>query len=154
MTTILLSTFINAPAEIVYNFSRNIDVHLETMDFSNEKAIAGKTSGYINLGETVTWQGTHLGFKVKHQSIITEMNAPHYFVDEMQKGLFKTLKHEHIFNEIDGKTIMIDKFHYTTFFNVVGEIIDICILKRYLTKILTKRSINIKQLAEHEFSNS
>ncbi len=54
MTRIKTSTTINAPIETVYNNCRNIDVHQYSASKTNEKAIAGRTSGIINKGETVT----------------------------------------------------------------------------------------------------
>ena len=76
MTQIKLTNIIDAPIEIVFNNSRNIDIHQYSASKTNEKAIAGKTSGLINKGETVTWKGKHFGLKLKHQSIISEMDFP------------------------------------------------------------------------------
>ena len=97
MTQIKTSTTINAAIETVFNNCRNIDIHQYSASKTNEKAIAGKTSGLINKNETVTWKGKHFGIYIKHQSIISEMEFPNYFVDEQAKGHFKSFKHEHIF---------------------------------------------------------
>jgi hypothetical protein len=61
MTTIQLSTTIKAPIEIIFDLSRNIDVHQQSTSKSNETAIDGITSGLINVNETVTWRGKHFG---------------------------------------------------------------------------------------------
>jgi len=108
MTTIRLITKIHAPIQTVFDVSRNIDVHQLSTFQSNEKAIAGRTSGLIELGETVTWRGKHFGFYLKHQSKITEMEIPNYFVDEMIKGHFKSFRHEHTFVAKNDTTVMID----------------------------------------------
>lgn len=79
MTKIILLTKIKAPIETVFNLSRNIDIHLLSTSHTNEKAVAGKTSGLIELNETVTWKGKHFGFYLKHSSRITEMEFPNYF---------------------------------------------------------------------------
>ena len=114
MTTINLITKINAPKKIVFDLARNIDAHQNSASKTNEKAIAGITSGLINLNETVTWKGKHFGLYLTHTSKITEMDLYDYFADEMIKGKFKFFKHEHSFIEKNGKTVMIDNLMYET----------------------------------------
>ena len=97
MTTIRLITKINAPIHTVFDLNRDIDVHKLSTAKSKETAIDGRTSGLINLNETVTWKGKHFGFYIKHQSKITDMEIPNYFVDEMVNGRFKHFRHEHTF---------------------------------------------------------
>ena len=81
MTTINLTTKIKAPKQIVFDASRNIDIHQKSASKTSEKAIAGITSGLINLNETVTWRGKHSGFYLTHKSRITAMTFNYYFVD-------------------------------------------------------------------------
>ena len=150
MTTINLSTQIKAPIKTVFDLSRNIDVHMKSMGYTNEKAIAGRISGCIELGETVTWEGKHFGLRIQHESIITAMIPPTYFVDEMKKGHFKWLKHEHIFKEENEHTIMIDQFCYQTPCGIFGSIFDKIALKKHLINVLEKRSVQIKRLAEKQ----
>lgn len=78
------------------------------------------------------------------------MEKPHYFVDEMIQGCFKSFRHEHTFVEKNGKTAMIDFIEYETPFGIFGRVFDSLFLKKYLTKILTERNTFIKQTAEHE----
>ena len=90
MTNITLITFINAPKQIVFDACRNIDLHQQSTSKSKELAIAGVTSGLINLNETVTWKGKHFGLYLTHKSIITEMNLYSNFTDKMVVGKFKS----------------------------------------------------------------
>lgn len=99
MTKIKTTTTINSPIEIVFNNSRNIDIHQCSASKINEKAITGRTSGLIEIGETVTWKGKHFGFYIQHESIITEMEFPNYFVDEQLKGHFKASNINTFFNK-------------------------------------------------------
>ena len=46
-----LLTEINAPIEKCFDLSRSIDLHLESTKQTGEEAIAGRTSGLIELGE-------------------------------------------------------------------------------------------------------
>lgn len=148
MTTINLITKINAPKQIVFDLSRNIDIHKLSTAKSNETAIAGVTSGLINYNETVTWRGKHFGFYLTHKSRMTAMDFYDYFVDEMEEGKFKSFKHEHSFVEKDGKTVMIDNINYETPFGIFGKIFDKFLLKNHLTQFITERNEFIKYLAE------
>ncbi|MBS7255356.1 SRPBCC family protein [Flavobacterium branchiicola] len=148
MTTINLTTKIKAPKQIVFDASRNIDIHQQSASPSNEKAIAGITSGLINLNETVTWRGKHFGFYLTHKSRITEMNLYDYFVDEMEKGKFKSFKHEHIFEEENGITIMKDKLQYETPFGIFGKLFDVLFLKKHLINFLVERNNVLKEISE------
>ena len=149
MTTINLTTKINASKKVVFDLSRNIDVHQTSASKTNEKAIAGITSGLINFNETVTWRGKHFGFFLTHKSRITAMNFYDYFVDEMEEGHFKFFKHEHTFVEKDGKTVMIDNLHYEIPYGIFGKLFDKIILKKHLTNFLLERNKVLKKLSEN-----
>lgn len=150
MTTINLITKINAPKKIVFDLARNIDAHQNSASKTNEKAIAGITSGLINLNETVTWKGKHFGLYLTHTSKITEMDLYDYFADEMIKGKFKFFKHEHSFIEKNGKTVMIDNLMYETPYGIFGRLFDKLTLKRYMTNFLKTRNLVLKELAENK----
>lgn len=149
MTKIQIFTIISAPIETVFNLSRNIDIHLLSTHQTNEKAIAGRTSGLIELNETVTWRAKHFGFYLKHKSIIPELDFPVYFVDEMLEGSFKSFRHEHSFKFENGNTIMTDAIFYETPFGIFGKIFDGLILEKYMTSFIKKRNAIIKELAEN-----
>lgn len=148
MTTIHLKTKINASKQIVFDASRNIDIHQQSASPSKEKAVAGVTSGLINVNETVTWRGKHFGFYITHKSRITAMNFYDYFVDEMEKGKFKSFKHEHFFEEENGFTIMKDKLQYETPFGIFGKLFDILFLEKHLTNFLLERNKVLKDVSE------
>ncbi|MFQ6601485.1 SRPBCC family protein [Flavobacterium sp. C3NV] len=148
MTKIHLTTKIKAPKQTVFDASRNIDIHQQSASPTNEKAIAGVTSGLINLNETVTWRGKHFGFYLTHKSRITAMNFYDYFVDEMEEGKFKTFRHEHFFEEENGVTIMKDKLEYETPFGFFGELVDILFLEKHLTNFLLERNKVLKEVSE------
>ena len=148
MATINLTTKIKAPKQIVFNASRNIDIHQQSASPSKEKAITGVTSGLINLNETVTWRGRHFGFYLTHKSRITAMNLYDYFVDEMEKGKFKSFKHKHFFEEENGITIMKDQLQYETPFGILGKLFDVLLLKKHLTNFLLERNKVLKEVSE------
>jgi len=150
MTTLKLITKIKASKPTVFDLSRSIDLHQLSMKSSDEKAIAGKTSGLIELGETVTFKGKHFGFYLTHQSKITELTLYDSFTDEMQKGAFTSFKHKHLFEEEGQKILMIDLLQYEVPLGILGTIFDTLFLKQYLTRLIQKRNNFIKNLAEQQ----
>ena len=148
MKKIELRTRIKASVSECFNLSRSIELHIKSMNDSNEKAVRGKTSGLIYLGEHVTWQAKHFGLKFKLTSRITEMENPHQFTDEMINGPFKYMKHQHIFREVDNQTEMTDIFEFEAPFGFIGWMVEKLILKTYLTNLLAKRNLAIKKAAE------
>ena len=150
MTKIYLETSINADIKKVFDLSRDIDFHQKSTSKTNEKAIAGKMSGLIELGETVTWRAKHLGFYQSLTTKIVEMESPKMFTDIMIKGAFKSMKHQHIFQEKDGKTLMIDIFEFESPFGVFGKIFNQIFLENYLKNFLIERNKMIKEITESE----
>ncbi|PKV52695.1 hypothetical protein ATE84_4815 [Aquimarina sp. MAR_2010_214] len=148
MTSIRLTTQIKAPVKKVFDLARSIDFHMMSAEKTKEKAIAGRTSGLIELGETVTWRGQHFGIYLLHESKIIEYNYLYNFTDEMIKGCFKTFKHQHIFYKTPSGTEMIDILKYETPFGIFGRLFDNFILKRYLTQFLNARNRSIKSHLE------
>ncbi len=148
MPLIEIHTLINADIEKCFDLARNIDFHKESLQHSSEKAIAGKPSGFIDLDESVTWEAKHLGFKQRLTSKITEFNSPNYFVDEQVSGAFKSFRHEHIFHNENGKTLMIDKFYFQSPLGVFGRLINFLFLENYMIKLLKTRNSYLKKKAE------
>lgn len=147
---IVLTTVINAPIEICFNLSRSIDLHTESMQKSNEKAIAGKTSGLISLNESVTWRAKHFWINFLMTNKITEMVEPTYFVDEMIRGPFAYLKHEHIFKPMNAQTEMTDIFEFKAPCGIIGKIVERLFLGDYLKRLLMLRNEVIKNTAEKQ----
>src|SRR5690554_4940821 len=109
MIVVVTEIAIAAPIETCFRLARDIDTHTLTVwSHTRERAIAGVTTGPIGLGQTVTFQATHFGVRQKLTSLITELQEPYMFVDEMQSGAFKSLRHIHEFKEQLGVTIMTD----------------------------------------------
>lgn len=148
MCTIHLTTFIAAPIERVFDLSRSISLHKISSAHTNKEAIGGITSGLINKNETVTWRAKHL-FKIRYFTTrISEMQSPNFFIDEMQKGDFKSLKHEHHFKKIDNGTIMIDILNFESPYGIIGKWFNKIYLKNLLQKFIVQRNIVIKDYAE------
>jgi ligand-binding SRPBCC domain-containing protein len=148
MTQIELSTHINAPIERCFDLARSIDLHLESTKQTGERAIAGRTSGLIGLGETVTWRARHFGIWQNLTSKITAFNYPNSFTDEMVSGAFKSFTHQHLFYAIHNQTVMKDIFIFESPFGMLGEMVNYLFLGRYMTHLLKKRNNVLKDAAE------
>ena len=150
MPTINLTTEINAPIEICFDLSRSIDLHKHSMEHTGEEAIAGRTSGLIEDSEFVTWQAKHFGVTQYLTSKISNFRKPYIFRDEQTKGIFDFFRHDHIFEEKDGKTVMTDVFEYRAPFGFLGNIADGLFLQKYMTNLLLQRNKVIKEVAESD----
>jgi len=148
MPTIHLTTFIAAPAQVVFDLSRHIGVHKESMADYKEEAVAGTRFGLIEKEETVTWRARHL-FKTRlMRSKITEMKKYEMFIDEQLQGDFKMMKHEHHFKPCDNGTILIDLFYFESPYGILGQWFNSIYLTNYLKRILEQKNKTIKEFAE------
>ncbi|MEB0263933.1 MULTISPECIES: SRPBCC family protein [unclassified Mucilaginibacter] len=151
MPKIVLTTIINAPIQRCFNISRDIDVHVASTAHTGERAIAGRTSGLIELGETVTWRAKHFGIRQNLTSKITEFNSPNFFADEMVAGAFKSFRHEHYFAEERKQTVMRDVFVFESPLGLLGKLANWLFLKRYMTGLLVTRNLVIKEVSEKDW---
>lgn len=148
MPIIQLKTFIEADIQLVFDLSRSVDLHQYSTQETNEKAIKGVTAGLMDKGDMVTWRAKHLGIYQTLTSKITAFESPHYFVDEMVRGAFKSFRHEHIFEQQEGGTLMIDVFDYEAPLALLGKLANVLFLKNYMQYFLEKRNSCIKSMAE------
>jgi ligand-binding SRPBCC domain-containing protein len=110
MPEIVLSTHIAASPEVVFDLSRSIDLHVESTAQTNERAVAGCTTGLIALGEEVTWEASHFGLRQQLSTRIVQFDRPHHFRDTMVSGVFRRFDHDHNFEATGQQTLMTDTF--------------------------------------------
>ena len=150
MPTVKLETFINAPRERCFDLARDIDAHCESTKHTQERAVAGRTHGLIEPGECVTFEAVHFGVRQRLTSKIIQFERPAYFVDEMQRGIFKSFGHRHEFEEKDGGTLMRDSMSWQSPLGPLGAIADALFLTHYMRRFLTERNVHLKRQAEAE----
>lgn len=143
-----IETVIRAPRERCFDLSRDIDLHVRSMETSGERAIAGRTSGLIGLGEDVTWRARHFGINHEHCSRITLLDRPGHFQDAMVRGRFKRFIHDHYFEEQNGVTVMRDVIEFASPFGLLGRLVDGLFLTQYLRRLILQRNSVIKDQAE------
>ena len=117
---------------------------------TNEKAIAGVTSGMMKLHDTVTWQATHFGITFYMTSAIPVLQEPNYFVSQMIKGPFKKLYHQHLFEEKNNQTIMTDIFEFEAPYGMLGKVVEKLVLTNHMKTFLVMRNAYLKAIAESE----
>lgn len=148
MTTIRLTTTMDAPVERCFDLSRSIELHMLSTSKTNERVVDGRYSGLIEKGEHVTWEAVHFGIKQRLTTKIMEMRPYEFFSDAMVKGAFKSMYHEHIFERSRDKTIMKDIFRYEVPYGIMGTIFNTFVLKSYMRQLLEGRNKTIKSAAE------
>ncbi|MBX3722875.1 MAG: SRPBCC family protein [Turneriella sp.] len=148
MSTILLQTYIAAPIEVCFDAARDVGLHLGSAAGTGERVIRGRTTGLFERGEEITWQARHFGVRQRLTVRITELDFPRFFADEMVRGAFKAMRHEHYFAASGTVTLMTDKFMYETPFWVFGEIFDALFLKKHMTDFLMRRNQFLKAVCE------
>jgi len=145
---ITIQTAIAAPPERCFDLSRDLDLHVRSMAGTGERAIGGRTSGLLDKGEEVTWQGRHFGLLLRHTSRMTCFERPRHFRDSMTRGRFAKFEHDHYFDEIQSGTLMRDVVDFESPFGLVGRLVDRLFLRGYLERLLTARALAIKGEAE------
>lgn len=133
---------------MVFDLSRHIGLHKESMSKYREDAVAGTRFGLINKDETVTWKARHFFRERVLRVKITDMKRPEMYVDEQAQGDFRMMKHEHYFKPCDNGTILIDLFHFESPYGIIGRWFNQLWLTRYLKQLIEQRNHFIKQYAE------
>jgi ligand-binding SRPBCC domain-containing protein len=147
MSTINLETFIQAPIERCFDLSRSVDLHIISTSQTNERAIAGVTSGLMKLNDVVTWEARHFGIKQKLTVAIIQFDRPNHFRDSQVKGVFHSFDHDHFFETKNGGTLMKDVFRFKCPLGPLGAFAD-PFVKLHLKKFLETRNQAIKKVAE------
>lgn len=150
MPVLEIQTAIRAPIERVFDLCRSVDAHVATAGPTGERAVAGTTSGLLELGDDVTWSARHLGLRWRLTSRIVAMGRPRHFRDAMVAGPFRRFDHDHRFVERAGVTEVTDVFDFTSPLGFLGRIADALVVERHLRRFLTARMNGIRHIAESD----
>jgi ligand-binding SRPBCC domain-containing protein len=148
MEEIRLETWIDALLERCFDAARDLDLHVKSVAHTNERAVAGKTSGLLGRDEEVTWRARHFGITQHFTSRMTGFDPPRYFQDSMQRGAFRSFVHDHYFDFANGRTRMVDVLVFSAPLGILGRIAEKLVLRRYLARLLALRAATIKDAAE------
>jgi len=151
--TITIETRIAAPRERVFDLARDVDAHVESSAFTGERAVEpGRTSGLLELGDLLTFEGRHLGVRQRLTVRITAMDPPRRFVDEGVRGALRELHHVHEFLEDgDGATLMRDTVGWRSPFGLLGRAADALVVARHMRWFVSEKQGRLKAMAEERF---
>ena len=148
MPTIHLTTFIAAPAEVVFDLSRHIGFRKEMLSRYKGEAVAGTRTKLLDKDETITYRARHLFKKRILRTKVTDIEKAQRFIDEQVMGDFKMMKHEHHFKACENGTLLIDLFHFESPYGILGQWFNNLYLTKYLRRLLEERNNKIKEYAE------
>ena len=145
MGLIRLKTPIAAPPERCFDLSLSVQLHLDSAAETGERIISGRRSGLFEVGDEVTWAARHLGLRRRMSVAITAVDRPYSFRDELTKGPFRYMRHEHRFEPDGNGTLMSDAFG-------VGllPLLDSLVLLPHLRRFLVTRNEATKRIAESD----
>lgn len=139
-----------APPERCFDLARSIELHVRSTSATGERAVAGRTSGLLELGDEITWRARHFGIWQSLSGRISAYERPRHFQDAMLRGAFKQLRHDHFFDPLDGGTVMRDVFEYSAPFGLLGRLAERLLLTAYLRQFLEARNSELKAVAESD----
>jgi ligand-binding SRPBCC domain-containing protein len=153
MVTLTEVTLIRAPIARCFDLARSVEAHLAGNVHWGEAAIAagGVTSGLVGFGERVTWRAKHFAVWHTLTSEITAMDRPVFFQDTMIDGPFRSMQHDHAFRTVSADvTEMVDIFRFAAPVPLLGRLVEMLVLRRYMQSLLRERNAVLKDLAESE----
>lgn len=109
------------------------------------------TSSFFNRkmyqGQAITYKVSPIaGIKMDWATIITSVNAPHFFVDEQRVGPYALWHHQHHFEENDKGVLMTDIVTYALPWYAFGPIGHSIIVRRKLEEIFNYRYKIVEQM--------
>jgi ligand-binding SRPBCC domain-containing protein len=148
MPIIEVVTHVAAPQSRCFYLALSVDLHAISTQQTQEQIVGRIRSGLLQLGDEVTFRARHFGIWQTLTSKITAYQAPNYFCDEMQRGAFETMRHEHHFEPAGTGTVIRDVFEFISPLGYLGKIADALVLTNYLRRFLVQRGAVLKHYAE------
>lgn len=148
MPTVVVVTQIHAPIERCFDFARSVKAHELSSVSTRERVVSNHPVDLLALNDVVTFEASHLLVRQRLSARVVEFDRPFRFVDEMESGVFKRLRHLHEFREIDGSTFMKDTIVWTSPLGILGHIADFFVVKRHLRTFITEKQLKLRQLIE------
>lgn len=150
MIKIITHIEINAPIHYCFDRARDIELHTKTVWKHTKENSIGEIK-LIEANQVVTFEATHFLIRQQLTSKITEYNRPYLFIDEMQRGAFKKLKHIHEFEQHENKTMMKDTLMFEAPLGILGWITERLILKTYMRRFIEHRNKELKKIIEKQY---
>ena len=147
MYDLRVTTFIAAPPAVCFDLARSVDAHVASAAGTAERAVGGRTSGLLGLGDEVTFEGRHFGVVQRLSSRVTRFEPPTFFQDRMTRGAFRSFEHDHHFDAQDGGTRMTDVLRFAAPLGPIGWVAERLVLAGHLRQFLVRRGEALKRVA-------
>ncbi len=139
------SMHINAPVDRCFLLSTSIALVERTIGM---KPVQGKTSGLIVQGDRLLWRGWKFGLPSMHETLITGYKRPSFFQDTMGRGYFRHFQHDHQFEEIDGRTLLVDVVRFSMPLGPAGRAVGKYVVVPHVMNLMLRRFDLLKRVAE------
>ena len=142
---------IDAPLEAVWAFHDTVESMPKITPPQTKVRILGEP-GAMAKGTrfTLVVRQPPIFLPLRWETIITEYDPPHRFVDEQGKGPFAHWHHEHLFEQAPrGRTLVRDIVTYTPPFGPLGVIADWLFIRRQLNALFRYRHRQTRRLLEN-----
>ncbi len=136
-----------APIERCFLLSTHVGLVARTIGM---KPVAEPANGLVKAADRVVWRGWKFGLPQRHESRITEYEAPRFFQASMERGHFRTFQHDHEFLEICGQVLMRDTVRFSMPLGAAGRRVGRHIMIPYLRARMRRRFALLKRIAESE----
>ncbi|MFD2277452.1 cell division protein [Rubritalea spongiae] len=133
----------------MFDLARSVDLHIATNDRSHERVVEGRRSGLIELGDQLTWEARHLGIRQRLTVKVTALDKHSFFFDDvMIQGAFAMMQHRHVLRKVAKGVVMEDFFYFKAPYGVIGRLVEICFLEKYMRHFLERKANELKRVAE------
>ena len=147
MFVIRHSLLVHAPIQRVFALSRSVEVVERELHMA---PVEGRTSGLVEEGDVIRWEGLQLGFPNYHVSQIGRFDPPYGFTDCMIAGRFRSFEHDHHLSPTGTATLMRDEICFSLPLGPAGWFVGAFVMCPHINKLLHRRFRLIKRLAESE----
>lgn len=148
MPVIELQSHIDAPAEVCFDLTRNMDLLSEFLKPLSGRAVSGFTQGLIGPGDHVIFNFGFLNLFLELKSEIVEYKRPVEFCDRHTSRLFSRSVHTHIFEPAGNGTCMRENYEFEFFCRFLSQKPFILVVMALIRWQLARKMRLIKQIAE------
>ncbi|OWA33862.1 cell division protein [Saccharibacillus sp. O16] len=145
---------IHAPIEVCFDAARDVGLHPQTVwPRTKQRTLpGGRLSGMMEKGESVVFEAVHFGVRQRLTSVVEEYERPYQFVDVMQRGAFRYMKHRHEFEGSEEGTIVRDILEFASPLGWIGKAFDRLVLEAYMRAFIRYRQRELKRIIEQPYT--
>jgi len=139
------SMHVNAPIDRCFLLSTSVPLVEQILGM---KAVGGRTTGLVEMGDRIVWRGWKFGLPVSHETLITAYDRPNFFQDTMASGKFEHFHHDHRLEEVGGRTLFVDAVKFSMPYGELGKLVGRWIIVPHVLRLLRRRYQVLKRIAE------